>query len=64
MARVRYAILIPSNTNSRYVALTFLCFQASLLSCHKCWPKTSPNHMAFLTVTSQAGVTKNPPNEE
>ena len=20
-----------------------LCFQASLLSCHNCWPKTSPN---------------------
>ena len=27
--------------------LTFLCFQASLLSCHKCWPKTWPNHMAW-----------------
>ena len=27
--------------------LTFLCFQASLLSCHKCWPETSPNHMAW-----------------
>ena len=29
------------------VALTFLCFQASLLSCHKCWPKTGPNNMAW-----------------
>ena len=27
-------------------ALTFLCFQASLLSCDKCWPKISLNHMA------------------
>ena len=43
---VIYAILIPSNINSRQVALTFLCFQASLLSCHNCWPKTGPNHMA------------------
>ena len=33
--------------NSRYVSLTFLCFQASLLSCHKCWPKTHPNPMAW-----------------
>ena len=37
-----YAILIPSNIH-KYVALTSLCFQASLLSCHKCWPNTSPN---------------------
>ena len=30
-------MLIPSKIGS----LTFFCFQASLLSCHKCWPKTS-----------------------
>ena len=29
---VIYAVFIPSNINSRQVALTFLCFQASLLS--------------------------------
>ena len=26
--------------------MTLLCFQASIQSCHKCWPKTGPNHMA------------------
>ena len=32
-------ILIPSNTNSRKVVLAFLCFQGSLVSCHKYWQK-------------------------
>ena len=35
-----YAILITSNISSRQVVLTFLCFLASLLGCHKCWPKS------------------------
>ena len=30
-----------SNINSKYVSLTFLCFIASLLRCHKCWPETA-----------------------
>ena len=40
---VIYAILIPSYLNSKQVASIFLCFQASLLSCHKHWSKTSPD---------------------
>ena len=34
---------LPLYIPSREVVLTFLSFQASLLSCHICWPKTSPN---------------------
>ena len=31
----------------RQVSLMFMCFQANLrlMSCHKYWPKTEPNHM-------------------
>ena len=39
---VIYAILIPSNINSRQVVLIFSCFHASLLNCHEFWTKTSP----------------------
>ena len=38
-----YAIFIPSNKNSIQVALTYLCFQASLVSCHKYWQKRVGN---------------------
>ena len=38
-----YTILIPSNINSIWVALTYLCFQASLVSCHKYWQKRAGN---------------------
>ena len=40
-------VIYASNINIRQVALTCLCFQASLLSCHKFWPKTGQNHMAW-----------------
>ena len=40
---VIYAILLPSNIKSIKVALTFLCFQASLVSCHKYWQKRAGN---------------------
>ena len=36
-----YAIL--TNINSIYIALTFLRFQASLVSCHKYWQKKEAN---------------------